>query len=104
MWNSADHQGVTAGGVVPVFRLCISPGEIISRRPFQFPGIFEQPGEIVQRVYPGQLAGMDQAHEQIPHLGPTMGFVEQGVFPVQDGKFENLFAQVVVQRAAGRLV
>ncbi len=64
-------------------------------------GVFAQPGEVAQRVDAGQLAGMDQAHEEISHIGPSLGFVEQGIFAIQNGILQGSFTDVIVERGPG---
>src|SRR5271157_4307710 len=41
-------------------------------------------GQIVERIGVIQLAGVDQAHEQIAHPGTIQHPIEQRVFPVQE--------------------
>src|SRR5262245_12237924 len=60
-----------------------------------------QLGQVVERVGPVQLAGVDQAHEQVANAGAVAGLVEQGVLAVQDGLLQRALAQVVVQRGTG---
>jgi hypothetical protein len=45
----------------------------------EFPGMALQLDQVVERVDAAQLAGVDQAHEQITDLRPVQGAVEQGV-------------------------
>ena len=57
---------------------------IVPRHPFrrpggQFLGMALQLDQVVERVDAAQLAGVDQAHEQITDLRPVQGAVEQGV-------------------------
>lgn len=35
----------------------------------EFPALLDDPGEVMKGIDPGHLAGMDQAHEQIPRIG-----------------------------------
>lgn len=60
-------------------------------------------GDIVERVDIVELAGMDQAHEQITNVSSMLCFVKQGVFPMHDSPFEYLLTQIVIQRSAGNL-
>ncbi len=41
----------------------------------QFLGVFLQFGEVVERIGVVQFAGVDQAHEQIAHLGAVRGLI-----------------------------
>lgn len=50
----------------------------------QPPGVLLHLGQIVERIGVVQLAGVDQAHEQIAHPGTIQHPIEQRVFPVQD--------------------
>ena len=49
--------------------------------------MFLQFGEIVKGIGLIQLAGVDQAHEQVADPGSVFGLVEVGVFAVQNGLF-----------------
>ena len=48
-----------------------------------------------------QPAGVDQTHEQIPHLGAPLGLIKQGIFTMEDGLFQHLFIQIIVQWGPG---
>jgi hypothetical protein len=37
---------------------------------------------------------VDQAHEQVAHLGAAQGFVEQRILTVQDGALQRAFAEI----------
>ena len=57
---------------------------IVPRHPFrrpggQFLGMALQLDQVVEGVRATQLAGVDQAHEQIAYVRPIQGAVEQGV-------------------------
>ncbi len=64
-------------------------------------GVPLQLGQVVERVGLVQLAGVDQAHEQVADAGAVPGLVEQGVLAVQDRLLQRPLAQVVVQRGTG---
>ena len=57
--------------------------------------------EVIEGIDFAQVAGVDQAHKQIPGLGAMFGFVEQSVLPVEYRFFQSPFADVVVQRRIG---
>src|SRR5262245_26852183 len=61
-------------------------------------GVLLQLGPVVERIDPVQLAGGDQAHEQIAHAGAVLGLVEQRVLAMQDRLLQRPLAHVVVQR------
>jgi hypothetical protein len=44
----------------------------------QFPGMALQFDQVVEGVCPTQLAGVDEAHEQIPDLRTVQGAIKQG--------------------------
>ena len=56
--------------------------------------------EIIKGIDTGQVAGMDQAHEQISNSRTIFSFIKQCIFAMQDGFFESPFADIVVK---GRL-
>src|SRR5262249_16827739 len=58
-------------------------------------------GYVVERVDLVQVAGVDQAHEQVADAGPVLGLVEQGILAVQDGLLQGPLAHIVVQRGTG---
>ena len=41
--------------------------------------------QVVEGVGAAQLAGMDQAHEQIADLGAVQGAIKQGILAMQNG-------------------
>ena len=43
-----------------------------------------QGGQVFKGVYFLQVAGVNQAHEQVADISPVLGFVEQRVFPMQN--------------------
>jgi hypothetical protein len=50
-----------------------------------------QLGEVVEGIRPAQFAGVDQAHEDVPHVGTVRSLVEQRIPPMPnrllDGEF-----------------
>jgi hypothetical protein len=48
-----------------------------------------------------ELAGVDQAHEQVPQPSAVLGFVAQRVFPVEDRHLQGPLADIVIQGRAG---
>ena len=64
----------------------------------QLLGVPLQLGQIVERIGSVQLAGMDQTHEQIADSGAVQRLVEECVFSVKDGLFQNSFDQIVIDR------
>ena len=63
-------------------------------------GMFLKFGKIIKGINTSQIAGMDQAHEQISNARTIFSFVKQCIFPMQYGFFESPFADIVVK---GRL-
>lgn len=62
----------------------------------QFPGMTLELGQVVEGVGVAQLAGMDQAHEQIAHLGAVQSAKEQCIFfAVQNRPLQCPFDDVV---------
>ena len=51
--------------------------------------------EIIKGIDTGQVAGMDQAHEQISNSRTIFSFIKQCIFAMQDGFFESPFADIV---------
>jgi hypothetical protein len=48
--------------------------------------------EVVEGVRATALAGVDGAHEDVPHVGPTLALEEEGVLPMEDGLLERPLA------------
>ena len=78
----------------------IVPGHVVV-------GSLEQPGfvflkhaQIVERIDPIELASMNEAHEQVPDVGAMFGLKEVGILSMQDGFFEGLLTEVVIQRGS----
>ena len=59
--------------------LAIVPRHLFRGAGGQFPGVALQLDQVVEGVSSTQLAGVDQAHEQIADLRPIEGAIEQGV-------------------------
>jgi hypothetical protein len=77
---AARRRAMHSGSARQTSGRLIFPGQKVVGRLLDLLGVFEQPGQIGQRVDPGKLAGVDQAHEQIAHLSAALGLVKQGVF------------------------
>ena len=52
--------------------------------------------QVVEGVGAAQLAGVDQAHEQIPNLGAVQGAIVQGVLAMKNRSLQSPFYYVVV--------
>ena len=81
----------------------IIPGHPEFRIVEDFPGVFQDPGQIIKRIYLRKVAGLNDAHENITYMRSQVRFVKQRIFPVHDCAFETSFHNVVVQRASGNL-
>ena len=57
--------------------------------------MFLKSGEVIKRIYMVQVAGMDQAHEQITDLRAMFGFKKQTVFAMQYSLFQSPFAKII---------
>ena len=79
-------------------RLAVVPRHPLRWVGRQFLGVPLQLGQIVERVGAAQLAGVDQAHEQVADLRPVQGPIEQGVLAVQNRPLQCSFDQIVIQR------
>src|SRR5580698_5897654 len=69
----------------PRQRRAVVPGHPIRRRLFQLLGVPLQLIQIVERIGAVQLAGVNQAHEQIADTSPVASLVKQRVLAMQDG-------------------
>ena len=50
---------------------------------------------ILERICAFQLTGVDDAHEEVTDTGALWGLVEQGVFAMQDGPFQDPFTDAM---------
>ena len=57
--------------------------------------------QVVEGIDIPQVAGVDQAHEHIADEGAVFGLVEERVFPVEDGLFQGLLTDIVIQGRSG---
>src|SRR5579871_6046794 len=57
-----------------------------------------QLGQVIERVGVVQLAGVDQAHEQVADAGAVLGLVKKGILAVKDGFLQCTFGDIIVQR------
>ena|SRR5215469_12282284 len=51
--------------------------------------------EVVERIGRAQLAGVDQAHEQVAHFGAVQRAIEQSVLAMQHGTLEGALAEIM---------
>jgi hypothetical protein len=63
--------------------------------------MFVQGRQILEGIDLVQLTGVDQTHEQIPHMSSIVGLVEVGILTMQNHFFERGFADIVVQGRSG---
>ena len=84
--------------------LRITPRHEALRGFFDFPGIFEQPGDVCQGICPGKLAGVDQAHEQVPYIGAPLRFIEHRVFPIDNCILQCPFTYIMPTAGLCRVV
>ena len=76
----------------------IIPGQPFFRMLGKIRSVFLKIGKVIKGINPSQIAGMDQAHKQIPNARTIFSFIEQGIFAMQDGFFQSPFANIVVKR------
>jgi len=67
----------------------------------QLLGVFLQLAEVLEGIDAVQFARVDQAHEQIAHLGAVLGLIEQTIFSVQNAFLQGSLDEVGIQRRAG---
>ena len=82
-------------------RLLIIPGHPRGGMGHDAFEVLLQFGEVVKGIDVIQFAGVNQTHEHVADLGTVGGFVEVGVFTVEDDFFQGTLAEVVVQGHAG---
>jgi hypothetical protein len=58
-------------------------------------GMFLKFCQVIKGIDTSQIAGMDQAHKQIPNARTIFSFIKQGIFAMQDGFFQSPFADIV---------
>ncbi len=79
----------------PLQRLAVVSGHPFRRVLFQLFGLPLQLGEVVKGISSVQLAGMDQAHEQVTDFGAVQSLIEERVFAVQDRFLESSFDDII---------
>ena len=57
--------------------------------------------QVFERVGAAQLAGMDEAHEQVADLCAIQGAVVESVLAMQNRSLQGSFYDVIVQRRSG---
>lgn len=80
--------------------------EVIPREPplgmsSNLAGIFLECDEVVEGIGPGELAGVNEAHEHVADVSAMLGAKVEAVFPVEDGPFERPFTDIIVKWSAG---
>ena len=59
----------------------------------------EQLRQVVERIALVQFAGVDQAHEEIAHLGPVHRLIEEGILAMKNRFLQGTLCNVVVERS-----
>lgn len=75
----------------------IIPGHPFGRFFEQCRSILQQSDQIIKGINQHQIAGMDQAHEHVPDIGPMLSSVKQRVLPMLDTSFQALLTDVIIQ-------
>ena len=68
-------------------RLEVIPGEPLSGVFEQLRGVLLKGSQVVERVDLVELAGMNEAHEEVPDVSSMFGSEEERVFAVQNRPF-----------------
>ena len=91
------HDGLQESGSDPRFGQCsaVVPWHPTRRFGLQLVAVSPQGGEIVERLDAAQFRSMDEAHEQVAHLGPILRPVEQSIFTMQNGFLQSPFTDVM---------
>ena len=82
-------------------RVAIVPGHPAGRIRRQFGCVPLQLDQVLERVGIAQLAGMDQAHEQIADRGPIQRAIEQRVLTVENRPLQGSLHDIVIERSPG---
>ena len=82
-------------------RLPVVPRHPVCRVGRQLLGVSLQLGQIIERIGPAEFARVNEAHVQVPDLGPFLGQVEQRVLAVENDLLQRSFTDVVVQGSPG---
>ena len=76
----------------------IIPGKPFFRILGKISAIFLKYCQVIKGINPSQIAGMNQAHKQIPNARTIFSFIKQCVFPMEDGFFQSPFADIIIKR------
>jgi len=79
----------------PRQRLAVIPGHPLRRTTLQLLSVPLQLSQIIERIGSVQLAGVDQAHEQIADAGAIQRLIEERVLAVQDGFLQSALDDVM---------
>ena len=93
--------GTGSSGIVDWEAGLVIPGHPVAGVLEDGSGIFLKGHQVVERIDAPQIAGVNQAHEHITDERAVFGLVEERVFPVEDGLFQGLLTDVVVQGRLG---
>lgn len=55
-------------------------------------------GEVIAGVDVFEFAGVDQAHEEVPHFDTVLRLIEEGVFAMKNCFFQRSLRNVIVPR------
>src|SRR5437870_9260119 len=78
-------------------RLAVIPGHPLRWVSLQLLGVPLQLGEVVEGIDAVELAGVNQAHVQVPPLRSLPGLVKQRVLAMQNGLLQGTLDQIVIE-------
>jgi hypothetical protein len=90
-------NGSESSGIVDEDAVLIIPGQPVPEVFEDLGRMFLQGRQVIEGVDLPQVAGVDQAHEHIADEDAMLGFVEEGVFPVEDSLFQRPFTKLFVE-------
>jgi hypothetical protein len=59
--------------------------------------------EVIEGIAPVELAGVDEAHQEVADLGAPLGFAGKGVLAVEDSHLQRALANVMPRPAPCRV-
>ncbi len=86
-WECVGRDRRLAGGEL----LPVAPRQPVGRRLGDAKVMTLQLRQIVERVDPGMIAGVDQAHIEVANLRSAQGLIEERVLAMSDRLLDELF-------------
>ena len=76
--------------------LAVIPGQPLICSLANILGMDLQGRKVIEGIDATELTGVDQTHEDVPDLGPSLGFIGEGVLTMEDAHLQSALTNVII--------